>query len=143
MSDILHRIQIAAPRDRVMHAITTSEGFRAWWTDDCVAVPRAGTVNIFRFHNGAVEFHFRVDELTPDHVAWTCQRAEKVPEEWVGTRVTFDLAPAAGGTLVRFGHLNWRSVDGEYPACNTVWGELMHRLKDCAEGKPRGPYFQA
>jgi uncharacterized protein YndB with AHSA1/START domain len=141
-SDILHRITIEAPPERILQAISTEEGFRAWWTDDCAAVPRAGTVNVFRFHSGAVEFLFRVDELSPSRVSWTCLAGPKVPAEWVGTRVTFDLAPAeGGGTVLRFGHRGWRSVEGEYPACNTVWGDLMHRLKALAEGKPRGPYF--
>jgi hypothetical protein len=31
--------------------------------------------------------------------------------------------------------------DGEYPACYTVWGDLMHQLKAYAEGHPRGPHF--
>ncbi|MGH9367503.1 MAG: SRPBCC family protein [Thermoanaerobaculia bacterium] len=142
MTDILHRISADAPSDGILKAITTAEGFRKWWTDDCAAVPEVGSVNIFRFDGGAIEFHFRVDELTPNRVAWTCLAAPKVPEEWVGTRATFDLEPSkAGGTLVRFGHLGWRSTDGEFPACNTVWGDLMHRLKEYAEGRPRGPYF--
>ena len=142
MADILHRIQVDAPPGKILPAITTSEGIRTWWTDDSEAVPRAGTVNLFRFHGGAVTFHFRVDELTPNRVAWTGIAGPKMPDEWVGTRITFDLSPEKnGGTLLRFGHLGWRSIDGEFPACNTVWGELMHRLKDSAEGKPSGPYF--
>jgi uncharacterized protein YndB with AHSA1/START domain len=142
MTDILHRIKIEAPPEKILRAITTAEGFRQWWTDDCVATPQAGTVNIFRFHDGGVEFHFRVDELSGSRIAWTCIAAPKVPAEWVGTRVTFDLSPAEnGGTVVRFGHRGWRSVEGEFPACNTVWGDLMHRLKECSEGRPRGPYF--
>jgi uncharacterized protein YndB with AHSA1/START domain len=142
MTDILHRITIDAPPDRILPALTTTEGFHRWWTDDCAAVPRAGTVNAFRFHGGDVEFLFRVDELSDRRVAWTCIEGERVPAEWVGTRITFDLSPGDGGTTVlRFGHLGWRSTEGEFPACNTVWGDLMHRLKACAEGNPRGPYF--
>jgi uncharacterized protein YndB with AHSA1/START domain len=141
MTDILHRIRIDATPEKILPELSTTEGFHRWWTDDCAAVPRAGTVNVFRFMDGAVEFHFRVDELTDRRIAWTCLSAPKVPEEWVGTRVTFDLSPADGGTLVRFGHLGWRSTEGEFPACNTVWGDLMHRLKASVEGKPRGAYF--
>ncbi len=140
--EILHRITIEAPAERILEAISTADGFRAWWTDDCAAIPRVGTVNLFRFYSGAVEFPFRVDELSTNRVSWTCLAGPKAPAEWVGTRVTFDLAPnEQGGTVVRFGHRGWRSVEGEYAACNTVWGDLMHRLKALAEGRPRGPYF--
>lgn len=98
---------------------------------------------MFRFGGGAVEFHFTVDTLSKDRVAWTCLAAPKTPDEWVSTRVEFDLRPRKdGGTLLSFAHRGWRSAEGELPQCNTVWGELMHRLKAAAEGAPRGPYFQ-
>ncbi|HEY7575890.1 MAG TPA: SRPBCC domain-containing protein [Thermoanaerobaculia bacterium] len=141
MTDLLHRIAIQSPPDAVRRAVTTTEGFRSWWTDDCETVPEEGAVNVFRFHRGAVELRFRVDELSPGRVRWTCVPADRVPEEWVGTRIAFDLSPdGKGGTVLRLGHLGWRSSDGQLPDCNTVWGELLHRLKDYAEGRPRGPY---
>jgi hypothetical protein len=59
----------------------------------------------------------------------------------VDTRLTFDLAPNDGQTTLRFGHRGWRSIEGAYADCNTVWGELMHRLASHAEGKPTQPYF--
>jgi uncharacterized protein YndB with AHSA1/START domain len=46
--DILHRIKIEAPPERILPAITTAEGFRHWWTDDCTAVPKAGTMESTR-----------------------------------------------------------------------------------------------
>ena len=49
--------------------------------------------------------------------------------------------PAENGTLVSFGHRGWRRADGAMAPCNTVWGALMHRLRDYAEGVGRGPYF--
>ena len=97
-----------------------------------------------RVVEGSVEFHFRVDELVDNkRAAWTCVAAPKVPDEWVDTRVTFDLDPTDdGGTVVGFSHTGWESVEGAYAQCNTVWGELMHRLRDYVEGNPRGPYFE-
>jgi uncharacterized protein YndB with AHSA1/START domain len=143
MADILHRIPISAPGAKILPLITTSDGFRAWWTDDVEAKPEKGTIDRFRFHGGAVEFPFRVDEVSPSRVSMTCVEGPKVPAEWVGTRLAFDLLPAeAGGTDLRFAHSNWREADSNYMICNTTWGELMHRLRDAAEGKPRGPYFE-
>ncbi len=94
MADILHRITVAATPEKISPLVTTANGFRTWWTDDCEAVPKVGSVAIFRFDGGAVEFHFRLDELSPGRAAFTCVPAPKVPAEWVGTRLTFDLAPA-------------------------------------------------
>ena len=142
--DILHRITIDAPPEAILPAITTEKGFREWWTSDCEAVPAVGTVNHFRFHGGSIEFPFRVDELSPRRVAWTCLPGPKAPPEWVGTRVTFDLFGAPEDrTVLSFAHRDWPNADGDLPQCNTVWGDLMHRLKAAAEGHPRGPYFPA
>jgi uncharacterized protein YndB with AHSA1/START domain len=143
MADIFHQIPIAALPKRVLVAITTEGALRKWWTADCEAKPEVGAVDVFRFDGGNVEFRFHVDEQTPSHVAWTCVEGPKVPAEWVGTRVVFDLSPDGRGTMLRFGHLGWRSVEGGYAQCNTVWGELMQRLRAQAEGRPTEPYFTA
>ena len=144
MADILHRIAINAPPEKIVSAVSTNEGIRSWWTDDCEVAPRVGAVDVFRFHGGAVEFQFRVDELGPERIAWTCLPGANTPPEWPSTRVTFDLRKGANGaTTLDFAHRGWASAQGELPQCNTVWGELMHRLKDTAEGKPRGSYFAA
>lgn len=143
MADILQRIAIAATPEKILPLISTTDGFRAWWTADVDAKPEKGNVNRFRFHGGAVEFPFRVDEISPSRVSWTCVEGPKVPPEWLGTRVAFDLLPAAsGGVDLRFAHTNWREADGNYAMCNTTWGDLMHRLRDAAEGNGRGPYFE-
>jgi len=139
--DILHQISIRASPQRVLAAVTTEHGLRSWWTASCTVKPELGFVNVFRFDGGNVEFHFRVDEQTPRRIGWTCVRAPKVPDEWVDTRLTFDLTPNDGQTKLRFGHRGWRSIEGAYADCNTVWGELMHRLASQAEGKPTQPYF--
>jgi uncharacterized protein YndB with AHSA1/START domain len=140
-ADVLHQIDIRAVPQRVLAAVTTQQGIRSWWTASCDVKPEIGYVNVLRFNNGNVEFHFRVDEQTPRHVAWTCIRAAKVPDEWVDTRLTFDLAEQDSGTKLRFGHRGWRSTEGAYAECNTTWGELMQRLRSHAEGKPTQPYF--
>ena len=140
-ADILHQVHVRAVPQRVLAAVTTQPGVRSWWTASCDVKPEIGFVNVLRFNNGAVEFHFRVDEQTPRRVAWTCVRAPKVPDEWVDTRLTFELAEQDSGTKLRFGHRGWRSTEGAYAECNTVWAELMRRIGSHAEGKATQPYF--
>jgi uncharacterized protein YndB with AHSA1/START domain len=142
MADSLHEIPVAADPQAVYRAWTTAEGLSAWWTKGSRVAGRPGGVNVFVFDGGNVEFHFRVDEQVEGRkVRWTGVEAEKMPGEWVGTRIEVDLAPADGGTRMRFGHKGWKSVDGMYCVCNTTWGELMYRLRDACEGKGRGPLF--
>lgn len=142
MAEILHRILISAPAEKVLPLVTTAEGFRAWWTSNVDAKPEKGYVDRFRFEGASIEFPFRVDEISPTRVASTCIEGPKVPPEWLGTRIAFDLLPGPEGRVdLRFSHSNWKSADAYYAMCNTTWGDLMFRLRDAAEGHGRGPHF--
>jgi len=142
MPDILHRIVIAAPPEKVFQAITTADGFKGWWTDDVRAEPRVGSVAEFGFFKRETVFRMQIDELeAPIRVRWTCVGG---PPEWVGTRIGWRLEPAKdGGTVVRFAHAGWRAIDGDFAPSNTTWGHLMHHLKWHAEGEDWGPHFRS
>ncbi|MEN8264105.1 MAG: SRPBCC domain-containing protein [Nitrospirota bacterium] len=141
MYDIRHEIIIDAPADKVSRAITTQEGLRSWWTADSTVQEKAGSVAVFKFLNGSVIFRMRIDELVPGKkVSWTCLGD---PEEWKGTKLVFSLELTDNrGTNLNFIHSGWRSVEGDYPLCNTTWGHLMYILKEYAEGGSPGPMFQ-
>lgn len=142
MADSLHEIPVKASPNKVYEAWTTAAGLSAWWTKDSRVAERVGDVNVFVFDGGNVEFHFRIDDQVPERrVRWTGLAADKMPAEWVGTRIEVDLEPADGGTRMRFGHKNWKEATSLYCVCNTTWGELMYRLRDHCEGKGRGPLF--
>lgn len=143
MPDILHQIDIDAPRSRVLEGLVTEEGVSSWWTDDCDVLPEVGNVNKLRFDAGKTEMRFRVVEQRAERVRWECERGPRVPEEWIGTTVAATLEEHDGRTTVKFGHLGWASTEGAFASCNTVWGELLHRLKDWAEGRPVRPRFEA
>jgi uncharacterized protein YndB with AHSA1/START domain len=139
MAEMLHEIQIEAFPDKVFKALTTEEGLKSWWTADTEAKPRVGGVAVFGFFNRSIVFKMRIDRLEPDKlIKWTC---EGDWEEWIGTKLQFDLELGDGGTLVRFSHSGWRSTEGVFAKCNTTWGALMVRLKDYCEGKTPGPFF--
>lgn len=55
--------------------------------------------------------------------------------------IVFDFPDKNSGTMLRFSHADWKAETDYVLACNTTWGELMFRLKACAEGKTRGPLF--
>lgn len=128
----------------VYKAWTTPEGLSSWWTRKCQVGRKPGEINAFLFDNGSVEFHFRIDQQVPgSRVRWTGIKAEKMPEEWVGTTLEVDLTPAGEGRArLRFGHKNWKSTEGAFALCNSTWGELMYRLRDYCEGRGRGPLFK-
>lgn len=141
MVDLLHEIEIKASAARVLAAISTQTGLGSWWTTDNESRPEVGHINIFRFNQGAVEFHFRVDRHSSDGLQWTCVEAAKVPTEWIDTKITFDLNETEGVTIVKLGHRNWERNDGALALCNTTWGMLMHHLRDYVENGTVNPYF--
>jgi hypothetical protein len=53
--------------------------------------------------------------------------------EWVGTRVTFDLEPAGGRTMLRFGHRGWREATDFLGSCNYQWAHYLRSLKRYCE----------
>jgi len=139
MTDLLHQIGIKAPAAAVYDAIVDADGLRGWWTSDSVAVPRVGSVAEFGFGRRSTVFRMRIEELVPARrVVWACLGD---PEEWAGTRLTWSLSVDADGTMLHFVHAGWRATDGMLAPCNSTWGELMHRLRDFAEGRRPGPHF--
>jgi uncharacterized protein YndB with AHSA1/START domain len=141
--DSLHEIAIAASSTRVFAAWTTEEGLRAWWTGDCSVPNRSGEPYVFRFDSGRVAFHFAVEEeVQGERVLWRGIEGPGMPAEWVGTRIDVRLTRTSSDrTRMQFAHRDWRSIEGAYCSCNTTWGELVYRLRDWCEGRPRGPLF--
>ncbi len=140
MAEMHHEIRIEAPPEKVFQALTTREGLSAWWTDDCRAAPRVGSVAEFGFYRRAMLFRMRIDELQPGaRVVWTCLGDH---EEWKGTRLSWEISVRDAGTVLHFTHGNWWATSPFFASCNSTWGELMHHLKAYAEGKAPGPHFR-
>lgn len=130
MPDILHRVGIGAPPERVSAALTTLDGLRGWWVAEASGDPAAG---------GTIDFLFckmQVVEAAPGRrVHWRCLSG---PPEWVGTEVVFDLARREGQTFVLFRHAGWREPVEFMHHCSTKWATFLLSLRDLVEqGKGR------
>jgi uncharacterized protein YndB with AHSA1/START domain len=64
MPDILHRVGIKAPSDRVYAALSGEKGLTGWWTKSVKASPTVGAVNRFRFGDRGFN-DMQVAELIP------------------------------------------------------------------------------
>ena len=137
MADMNHAIQIDASPEKVYQAIATDAGLRGWWTADSKTESAVGGKAEFGFDDRGTVFRMRIEELRPGaRVVWSCLGD---PDDWKGTRLTWEMSQEDGGTMLRFTHGNWRATDGYFATCNSTWGELMYRLKDHVEGKRPGP----
>ena len=95
----------------------------------------ARTVELGFFNRATVYRLNSVRMAAPQSAEWLCESGQ----EWQGTRLIFDTASKNGGTMLQFAHADWKAETDYFINYNTTWGELMFRLKACAEGKAPGP----
>ena len=138
--DILHRVGIKAPLDEVYKALTTREGLAAWWTNNTQGDSKVGAVLQFRFSADGVEiggFDMKVLELRPStRVLW---QVVEGPEEWVGTKISFDLRQEGEYTIVLFKHQGWKEPVEFMHHCSTKWATFLLSLKSLLEAGKGAP----
>ncbi len=136
MPDIKHLVHIDVPAEAVYRAVTEQQGLAGWWTNECTAASEAGGVNTFRF-GGRYYNEMEIIELTPNaRVVWKCLEGD---EQWIGTRIIFDIEDAGTKTILRFAHAEWKRAGDFFATCNYHWGLYMKSLKSYCEtgtGKP-------
>ena len=134
MVDILHRVGIKAPVGEVYKALTTREGLAGWWTNNTQAENKVGGALQFRFSAGGVEiggFEMKVLELQPaQRVLWQVVGG---PEEWVGTKIGFELKQSGEHAIVLFKHQGWKEPVEFMHHCSTKWAMYLMSLKSLME----------
>lgn len=138
MPDILHRVGIkSSPPKDTYKALTTREGLSAWWTDDTKGQSKVGSALKFRFGERG-GFDMKVLELKPNQrVVW---QVVDGPEEWIGTKVSFDLKPDGDYTIVLFKHEGWKQPVEFMHHCSTKWAIFLMSLKSLLETGKGAPY---
>lgn len=138
-AEVAHEIKIRAARATVFDALTTKSGMQGWHTAHVDGDGSMGSTWHLEFPD-APSFDWQVTTSTTNEcVEWECVAG---PGDSVGTTVTFDLADTDDGrTLVRHTHAGWPDEEGNFRKCNTLWGVLMHHLKQYAETNTAQPAY--
>jgi uncharacterized protein YndB with AHSA1/START domain len=140
MPNILHRLTIDAPPERVHDLAATREGIQLWWTSRKVAGDDSvgGRLAVHFSDGDRAAAVFEVLEREPRRIAWRCVEG---PEDWLDTRIVFTLEPRAdGGTTLLFAHEGWREENELMHGCSTNWGAYLMSLKSGAENEDFNPY---
>jgi uncharacterized protein YndB with AHSA1/START domain len=138
MADIRHRIGIAAPPEQVYEAISTIDGLSQWWTRDVDGDPTSGGTLRFYFGQPEPSIVMKVsDTKQAEHVGWSCVSGA---QEWIGSKVTFDLSSSDGETVLLFEHANWREPTEFMSHCSTKWAYFLIGLKASLEGGAATPF---
>jgi uncharacterized protein YndB with AHSA1/START domain len=135
MTDLLHNVPINAAPEKVYATIATQAGMQGWWTRDTTMAAEVGGKAEFGFEKRGMVFRMVVDELKPSRsVRLTCSGDHP---EWAGTTLEWKIEPTPAGSVLRFIHRGWREPTDFAASCNSMWGNLMFRLKTYAEtGRP-------
>lgn len=137
------------PPAAVYAALTTPDGLRGWWTQDCdVAAEVGGTIHL-RF--GHTHKDMRIERLDPGReVRWQCTGAHIAvaqisrKDEWVGTRIAFHLAPEGKGrTRMEFEHVGLVPAFECYSLCSDGWRYFLGSLQQFVETGRGSPYEPA
>lgn len=131
MVDILHRVGIRSSSPAAAyHALTSLTGLSSWWTVDTRGRSDVvGGIVEFRFPDGG--FDMSVAALDPGRrVLW---RVIEGPEEWIGTRVSFDISQDEDWTIILFKHLDWKEPVELMHHCSTKWAVFLLSLKSLLE----------
>jgi uncharacterized protein YndB with AHSA1/START domain len=134
MVDILHRIGVRCAPDDVYAALTSVDRLASWWTEDTDGDGTTGGVLRFRFEPGG--FDMKVIEAAPGVVLWEVVEG---PEEWIGTRIRFELKREDGFTIVLFRHEGWHEPVEFMYHCSTKWATFLMSLKrlvETGQGEP-------
>ncbi len=62
------------------------------------------------------------------------------PEEWVGTKISFDLKQEGDFTIVLFKHQGWKEPVEFMHHCSTKWALFLMSLKSLVETGKGAPY---
>jgi len=137
MPDILHKVGIkSSSPDAVYNALTTIDGLSGWWTRDTSGNAKAGGVLRFRFGDGG--FDMKVVELVPaTRVLW---QVADGPEEWLATRISFDIKQNGDWTIVLFKHQDWKAPVEFMHHCSTKWAVFLISLKSLLETGRGAPW---
>lgn|SRR5487761_667108 len=131
-------VLFASPPDAVFDAVTSVDGLARWWAP----VTGSGTAG------GELRFAFgtlgakrtRVDEASrPARVSWTVLVSEPLPD-WAGTQITFDMAPAAGGSVLYFSHHGLTPQLDCFAMCYAGWTQFLASLVDYVDHDGGTPF---
>jgi hypothetical protein len=136
MSNICLTFGTHTSATKIHDALTTLSGLASWWTNETTGDPTQGGTLTFTFgENGG--FDMRVLKSDAQHVHWECISG---PEDWLGTRIEFDIHAKETHNQVMFRHAGWEDENAFFHHCSTKWVTFLLSLRDYIEQGKGQPY---
>jgi uncharacterized protein YndB with AHSA1/START domain len=118
---------VDASPHQMYEALTTLDGLRGWWTRETVG---DGEEITFRFGSERSTTMRVLGSSPSDRVTWECVAQNILEEEWVGTRISFEIQGREdGGSRLRFTHLGLTPQLTCYGMCERGWDQYLASLE--------------
>ena len=145
MDSFRFEVRIGKPPAEIYAALTTRHGIQGWWTPDCDVPSQVGDHLKVRF--GEMFHTYEIESLIPNNkVQLRCiEHFHNLPgltkfDEWVGTRLHFQLTPVEDGTMLAFEHEGLLPELDCYTHCSERWpfflGVSLKGHVETGEGTP-------
>ena len=135
MQPIEHNLQVKADRRAAYNAVATLAGIKGWWAKNSdVGEQEGGEVELrFTKPDMSAVINFDVTGLEPmRRVEWTCTRNSN--PIWPGSKLIWEIEPAASGSLVRFRHEGFSDGGPAYDRTVEGWQLYMDSLRAYLDG---------
>ena len=137
MADIFHDFPIYARADRVFTALSTPDGLDKWWTKSSSGEAKPGA-EIGLFFGPEHQWRARVTRHVPGsefEIEMTV-----ADNDWLGTRVGFQLETQGDSTKVRFRHTGWPVENTHWRVSTYCWAMYLRLLRRYIESAEVVPY---
>lgn len=137
-NDYRKELHIGAAPQTVLDALTTLDGCASWWAPTSGSAAAGGELR-FTFDDPRAPLILRVAQ-DERQVTWHVEACDFLPD-WVGTTITFTLAPDPnGGCDLRFRHAGLGPQLECYDQCRAGWDYFLPSLRDYAQADAGRPY---
>lgn len=146
MEHFKQSLTLSATPPAVYAALTTPEGLRGWWSEDCEVDTKVGGKLFFRF--GPNFKGMRIEKLEPGKlVQWQCTHARidalTNKDEWLGTQLVFSInAIAGGGARLDFEHIGLVPALECYTLCEGGWQHFLASFRQYVEAGRGTPWIK-
>ena len=129
--DIIHYLQIKSDPHKIFQAISTSPGLNAWWTETSSAEEKLGGKYDLIFEIDKYQWQAVCSAYEPDSVFELTLTVAS--EDWLDTKVRFELEEAETHCDVRFFHTGWRESSPHFRISSYCWAMYLRLLKRYVE----------
>jgi len=138
MAEIRHRVGIDTTPVKLYEALATTDGISKWWARRLDGDASQGGALNFYFGGPQPGAVMEVAAAVPgERVSWRCVQG---PQDWVGTRIDFEIRAGDEETVLLFAHEDWPESVEFMSHCSTKWGYYLIGLKSLLEGGVGTPY---